>query len=186
MVLWHTEQTHLELEASGAWSRRALLGTLGPLVRAEAAAAWEQAIARVPPGPIVRVTPTVDLRTDTFAVHVTMRIVEQSGDDVPAQILSLATHMGLPEPVGQSLAADQQAMARAGAVPEVQLTLVRDGLRPWLGLRFVVAPEVASLVRGRYGLGKALPDGLDDASEVELFVRGASDGGLVVQVQPVA
>jgi hypothetical protein len=133
------------LIASGNWLAATVYRALTGVVADAARDAWDDAGMRLPPGAVARVDATVDLRQDTLSVTVFTAVPTTPQQRQAAQIHALASHLGADARDVAWLCGAHELLA--GHQPFdalVGVTLVGEGLRPWLTLRYPGAPPAAA------------------------------------------
>lgn len=135
----------LGLVATGGWSRATVYRAITDVVVDTARDAWDDALTRLPPGPIARVEATVDLRQDKLGVTMFATLATTPPQRQTAQVQSLAAHIGLDDRDAAWLCGAHELLTRQRPYDVlVGLTLAGDGLRPWVILRYRGAPTAAA------------------------------------------
>jgi len=188
--LWETRLPSLELEARGPWTDADVGGVLARTVQPEIRRAFEDAGMRLPPGPTVRATADIDLRSD--AASLTLARAVSVGPDalLTAQLQALCEHLGVEEAGTRWLASVHQNLVRSHQRVEISLTVRPSTLRRWVAVRYLAPPIAAArAVRGSVGVDPRNDPELDALLEARpgdtleaIEVRVASQGGPRVRV----
>lgn len=189
--LRQTSTPGVALIGRGTWTMGAVAAALAHLVDPQVLVGWQQALALLPIGPIVRVEAAVDGRTDKTSFHPAMALQTTPEAPLTAQVRTLCEHLNLPEADQRwLLSVHNNLTCFEPRTVLATVSMVGDSLRPWLILRYPDAPVAAArAVRASVGQDPALDDELDaliamlDRPDVTVEVRAARQRGPRVGVE---